>query len=108
LDSKSRVNRVYKAVVKVLLVWIKVKVMVRARVKVKVRVRIKAILYKLKDFIGVHIGKVIRRYYRYLNNSNLNLLITLFLTRKLYTSLDVTRDTTIQLGLLTLEQCNEL
>jgi hypothetical protein len=95
LDSKSRVNRVYKAVVKVLLIRIRVKVMVRVRVKVKVRVRIKAILYRLKDFIGVYIGKVRRGHYRYLSNSNLNLLITLFLTRKLYTGLDITRDAAI-------------
>jgi hypothetical protein len=103
LDSKSKVDRAYKAVVKVLLVRIRVKVMVRARVKVKVRARIKAILYRLKDFVGVYIGKVMRGHYRHLSNSNLNLLITLFLTRKSYTSLDVTRDAAIQLSLLILE-----
>jgi hypothetical protein len=51
LDSKSRVNRAYKAVIRTLLVWIKAKAIVRVRVKVKVKARIKAILYRLKDFI---------------------------------------------------------
>jgi hypothetical protein len=81
--------------VKALLVQIRVKVIVRARVKVKIRVRIKVILYRLKDFIKVHIGKVIRGHYKHLSNSNLNLLITLFLTRKLYTGLNITRNATI-------------
>ena len=89
MDSKSRVNRVYKVVVKVLLVQIK------AKVRVIAMVRIKVILYRLKDFIGVRIGKVIREYYRYLNNSNLNFPTTLFLNRKLYTGLNIIRNAAI-------------
>jgi hypothetical protein len=94
LDGKSRVNRVYKVAARALPVWIRLRAMaiVRVRVRTRVRARIKAILYRLKDFIGVYIGKAIRGRHRHLNNSNLNLLITLFLTRKLYTGLDITKD----------------
>jgi len=45
--------------------------------------------------IGVGVGRIIRHSYRYLNNSNLNTLTAPFLTRKLYTSLDLARYITI-------------
>ena len=108
MDSKSKVNRVHKTAVRALPVWIKAKVMARARAKAKAKARTKAILYRLKDSVGVHMGKVIKGCLRHLSNSNLNLPITLFLTRKLYTGPDITRDVTIQLSLLTLEQYNKL
>ena len=107
MDGKSRVNRVHKAVARALPVRIRAKAMARARVKAKARARTKAILYRLKDSVGVRVGKVMRGHHRHLSNSNLNLPITLFLTRKSYTGPDVTGDAAIQLGLLTLEQCNE-
>jgi hypothetical protein len=70
LDDKSKVNKVYKAAVRVLLVQIRLMVMVRvrARVRVRVRVKIKVILYRLKDFVGVCVGKAMRGRYRYLSN----------------------------------------
>jgi len=68
---------------------------VKLRVKVKVRVKIKVILYRPKDFVGVYMGKAIKGRYRHLSNSNLNLLIIFILTRKLYTSPNITRDITI-------------
>ena len=67
----------------------------KAKARVRAKVRIKAILYRLKDSRELHIGKVIKRHYRHLNNSNLNFLTILFLIRKLYTSLDITRNATI-------------
>jgi hypothetical protein len=69
--------------------------MVRAKIKIKIKTKIKAILYRLKDFIEVRIGKIIKRHYRHLSNSNLNLPITLFLTRKSYTGPDITRNAAI-------------
>ena len=80
---------------KTLLVQIRVKAMAKARVKVKAKVKTKAILYRLKDSVGVRVGKVIRGYYRHLSNSNLNLLIIFFLIRKLYTGLNITKDAAI-------------
>ena len=69
--------------------------MARVRVKVRARARIKVILYRLKDSVGVYMGKVIKGCNRHLSNSNLNLPIILFLTRKSYTGLDITGDITI-------------
>ena len=62
MDGKSRVNRAHKVAVGALLVRIRVRVMAIARVRVRARVRarIKAILYRLKDSIGVRVGKAIR------------------------------------------------
>ena len=101
LNSKSRVNRIHKAVVRALPVQIKARavaiviIITKARAKAKAKTRIKAILYRPKDFVRVHISKAIRVHYRHLSNSNLNLLITFFLTRKLYTGSDVTRNVII-------------
>ena len=76
-------------------VKVKIKVIAIIKVKVKVKVKIRVILQRLKDFVRVYISKVIKGRYRYLSNSNLNFLTIFFLTRKLYTGLDITGDTAI-------------